>query len=763
MRRTGADAEGRTDSGLGPRGAAGSTGGSRHMDGPAHLLHAVRRFFLLAMNAVAASKTGTARGRRWWGSVGAGGGKGSPLRRAEVMECDAVGSTSPAPDGAPSRVRRRLGDCLRPASPPEPCTGARAGAGLPRASHQPGSAQTAAGRERLRRRRRPARPLAATAGRTAAGLLVALAALCGLAALSAGAAQAQTTLVSNTGETAQAGRSNLVFAQSFRTGDNETGYTLSTVELFLLAATRGTGVVKIFSDSAGAPGSAVATLTNPATFTVSALNTFTAPPDTVLAENTTYWLMVNEGVANVHNRLFVGSTHSDDETSAASGWRIGDSRLWKSTAASAWSTSNAALRFAVNGRARTAVSIEAEEGPVVAGAWDAADFTLTRRGDTTGALTVTVETTQTSDYANVGTKSVTFDAGKSTARLRLHLFRSGSSDGSITATVQAGTGYVPGTPASATLAVLRIFPVMDIFIEDETATVDEGGSLAVEVVARTVAGAPRPGGDFGITVVFSTRTISGGASSPADLDHINREFRIAPGDFSQESGRWVARTTLRVPTKQDIEYEDDETFGVTLDRSAFLRGAFTIVRGTDYPWDGGGDGLLVTITDDDAPRITSIEFTSDPGDDETYILGDTITARVTFSDPVDVSGAPFVFFTFDEVLFTPDLHREARCGTGTNVTTIDCTWQIDKAITDTTGVSTTHGLGLPHGASVKATGTDLDANLAYPGVGDQSGHKVDSIPPAIVDARASADRTKIVLAMTSRWAPRCRAGRAGSR
>ena len=55
MRRTGADAEGRTDSGLGPRGAAGSTGGSRHKDGPAHLLHAVRRFFLLAMNAVAAS------------------------------------------------------------------------------------------------------------------------------------------------------------------------------------------------------------------------------------------------------------------------------------------------------------------------------------------------------------------------------------------------------------------------------------------------------------------------------------------------------------------------------------------------------------------------------------------------------------------------------------------------------------------------------------------------------------------------------------
>ena len=480
--------------------------------------------------------------------------------------------TSVAPDGAPSRVRRGLGDCLRRASPPEPCTGARAGAGLPRTSHQPGSAQTAAGRERLRRRRRPARPLAATAGRTAAGLLVALAALCGLAALSAGAAQAQTTLVSNTGETAQAGRSNLVFAQSFRTGDNETGYTLSTVELFLMAATGGTGVVKIFSDSAGAPGSAVATLTNPATFTVGALNTFTAPPDTVLAENTTYWLMVNEGVANFVNKLFVGSTHSDDETSAASGWRIGDSRLWKSTAASAWSTSNAALRFAVNGRARTEVTIEAEEGPVLAGAWDRANFTLTRRGDTSGALTVTVEVTQTDNYTTDGTVSVTFDAGKSTAGLARLLFRITSlASGSITATVQAGTGYVPGTPASATLAVTVLNPAMEIFIEDETATVAEGDSLAVEVVARAAAGAPQPGSDRPIRVHIASSSISDGASFPADLDHFSRGVRIAPGDFSQESGRWVARTTLRVPTKQDIEYEDDETFGVVLSRTAELR------------------------------------------------------------------------------------------------------------------------------------------------------------------------------------------------
>ena len=70
------------------------------------------------------------------------------------------------------------------------------------------------------------------------------------------------------------------------------------------------------------PGDVVATLTNPATFTSTALNVFTAPADTTLDANTTYWLSVNEGVSSTLTLSF-RQTDEDGET-GESGWSIGN-------------------------------------------------------------------------------------------------------------------------------------------------------------------------------------------------------------------------------------------------------------------------------------------------------------------------------------------------------------------------------------------------------------------------------------------------------
>ena len=97
----------------------------------------------------------------------------------------------------------------------------------------------------------------------AAGLLVAVA---GLLALPL---QAQAKiLVSNVGQI-PATHSSLIaldLAQAFTTGSNSAGYTLTSVEIDMLSSNENatTFTVSIHSNSSGAPGTSLGTLTNPA-------------------------------------------------------------------------------------------------------------------------------------------------------------------------------------------------------------------------------------------------------------------------------------------------------------------------------------------------------------------------------------------------------------------------------------------------------------------------------------------------------------------
>ena len=120
-------------------------------------------------------------------------------------------------------------------------------------------------------------------------------------------------------------------AQRFVTGSNTAGYILTSVELDLHNTAAGKNTVVRIREETNAPtvpGAVIATLTNPSSFTSSALNTFTAPANTRLKSRTGYWLTVNEGQTEtlVSNRMRFYITNSDDETGAA-GWSIDNSRL----------------------------------------------------------------------------------------------------------------------------------------------------------------------------------------------------------------------------------------------------------------------------------------------------------------------------------------------------------------------------------------------------------------------------------------------------
>ncbi len=192
----------------------------------------------------------------------------------------------------------------------------------------------------LERRPRPAASARPRRALAAAALL----ALPLLAAL-APAAQAQTTLVSNTAGT-DAGATASEAAVAFTTGANAYGYKLSAVDVVLERSSGRDTVVTIRAGGGINPGALVATLANPSSLT-NGVNTFTAPAGTTLAASTTYFLVVNDGRGgSPGSNVGVSQTASNAQT-GASGWSIADNGRF--IFSGSWFNTGAVLRFALKG------------------------------------------------------------------------------------------------------------------------------------------------------------------------------------------------------------------------------------------------------------------------------------------------------------------------------------------------------------------------------------------------------------------------------
>ena len=155
------------------------------------------------------------------------------------------------------------------------------------------------------------------------------------------------TLVRNTHLTPQSNDSDQFQAQSFVTGANPDGYTVSEVDIrFGTVSGRDTSVKIRENNTTDEPGALVATLTNPASLTADSLNTFTARAGTTLAASTTYWISVGEGIASSKAKL--GRSAADDETGEP-GWSIGNGRIARVLESDGWASSNTSLLIAVKG------------------------------------------------------------------------------------------------------------------------------------------------------------------------------------------------------------------------------------------------------------------------------------------------------------------------------------------------------------------------------------------------------------------------------
>ena len=141
----------------------------------------------------------------------------------------------------------------------------------------------------------------------------------------------------NVGETVSEYTTDYV-AQQFTASINPGGFSLVGVRLRLGDFTDGEISVTIREDDGGAPGDVIVVLTNPDPLVANSINVFTDPDQAQLAQQTRYWIVVNEGIG-AGNLIPVAGTTSTTFVHRGNNAELGlpeeeraDALLWSITA-----------------------------------------------------------------------------------------------------------------------------------------------------------------------------------------------------------------------------------------------------------------------------------------------------------------------------------------------------------------------------------------------------------------------------------------------
>ena len=140
-------------------------------------------------------------------------------------------------------------------------------------------------------------------------------------------------------------------AQRFTTGDNEDGYTLSSVRIHIrnFAGSDAVRVSIYEADSSGLPDSSIYLLMNPGSIANDSFNTFTAPANATLEKETKYFI-VAEAASGSFSVSYTSSTSED--SGKANGWNINNKRHDRDSDSGIWGEAtfpNTNLRISVSG------------------------------------------------------------------------------------------------------------------------------------------------------------------------------------------------------------------------------------------------------------------------------------------------------------------------------------------------------------------------------------------------------------------------------
>ena len=186
-----------------------------------------------------------------------------------------------------------------------------------------------------------------------------------------------------------------------------------------------------------------------------------------------------------------------------------------------------------------------------------------------------------------------------------------------------------------------------------------------------------------------------------------------------------------------------------------------LTNGTDYTAEvrarsvaGIGAAGSGNSTPTPPAMITGVAITSDPGNDDTYAIGEDIVFTLTFNKALSIDGTDttkdpgYITYHTDYASDDPSLDDpEAACVVGADTMTLVCTDTIVEGEYDTDGISVNANSLSDFGSISAFVGPNLQrVSSTFAGLPADSDHKIDGIRPTLSSADADQnDLTKIIL------------------
>ena len=432
------------------------------------------------------------------------------------------------------------------------------------------------------------------------------------------------TMVANTGQTADfPGGSHIgelsgsiaSLALAFTTGAS--AVTLSEVQASLAAAESGADVQVSVWSTTGAnnlPDSKLYDLTNPGAITANALNTFTAPANSTLDAGTTYAVLFENGASGDANIYRVVLTDSNaEDTGAATGWTIADKGASR-VGSAGWNANTLARK--------AQIAIRATTGPTLTGA-------------VVSGRTLTLTYDKTLDTGSTPANNAFTVTVAGAARNVTRVVVNGST---VTLTL-SGASVIGGQTVTLSYVAPAANPIQDSTGNDAADLTNQAvtvhGITAVAFTSQPTGNYASIGGHVEITLSFSENaTVTG--TPRVRLSGFTGQTRHANYHSGTGTKKLVFRYTL-------ADGDSSGTTNVSVPANGLQLNGGTIRFGTanapagHISLDSGKTAKVAAPSIELAFAAPTVDADQD-GTNETHKLGDGISVRVRFTEPVSISG-----------------------------------------------------------------------------------------------------------------------------
>lgn len=230
-----------------------------------------------------------------------------------------------------------------------------------------------------------------------------------------------------------------------------------------------------------------------------------------------------------------------------------------------------------------------------------------------------------------------------------------------------------------------------------------------------------------------TRTDLGNGSIRLNIGAISGATEYVV-QYKTTAQQWSDATTVRV-TSPNASTPSATLTGLSGDIYDFR----VWTRGTNNS-SNTAKSLSAQSIDATAPTVTSIAVTSNPGSDNIYALGDSVTVSIGWSETVTVTGSPRV-----QVQGLTSKYFTYASGSGTRTTLFNYVVTSGDLNRDGFSISA-NSLALNSG-TIKDLGSN-DANLTHGAIAATSSMQIDGVPPTLTSASIASNGARITLSFS---------------